>query len=138
MEYLDGILFQMPDEVSRGITGGGPATMFNLDQVNNLVDDDSLTSPSVAFNAGGGYEPGYDSGALFSQTGTADGGYAKLERAEAASHDGSATSVAGDASAAVTQDAFTQSIVMGANIQFNSVTFQVVGNNSVSDGVGPV
>jgi hypothetical protein len=141
VEYLDGILFKMPDEVTQGITGGGTATNFNLDQVNNLVDNDSLTSPSVAFNAGG-YADYYSDAdappALFSQTATADGGYAKIESATASIHDGDGASVAADATAAITQDAFTQSIVMGANIQFNSVTLSIVGNDSISDGVDPV
>ena len=141
MEYLDGILFKMPDEGTQGITGGGAATNFNLDQVNNLVDNDWLTSPSVAFNAGG-YADYYSDAdappALFSQTATADGGYAKIESATASIHDGDGASVAADATAAITQDAFTQSIVMGANIQFNSVTLSIVGNNSISDGVDPV
>ena len=53
-------------------------------------------------------------------------------------HDGDGASVAADAAASITQDAFTQSIVMGANIQFNSVTLSIVGNDSISDGVDPV
>ena len=59
----------------------------------------------------------------------AEGGYAKIEDADAKMHDGSGASVAADAAASITQDAFTQSIVMGANIQFNSVTVNVAGHD---------
>src|SRR6185312_5917592 len=42
----------MPDVVNQTLNGGG--NQFNIDQVNNLVDNDQLSSPSVTFNGGGG------------------------------------------------------------------------------------
>jgi hypothetical protein len=35
--------------------------------------------------------------------------------------------------ATLTQDAFTQTITQGANIQFNSITMEVAGNNLTDD-----
>jgi len=138
VDHLDGILFQMPDDVNQQVYGNGTATNFNVDQVNNLVDNDTLSNPTVSYNAG------YDTGVAvgihgdaeaspgFSMDAKAEGGYAKIEDADAKMHDGSGASVAADAAASITQDAFTQSIVMGANIQFNSVTVNVAGHDVIT------
>ena len=139
VDHLDGILFQMPDDVNQQVYGDGTATNFNLDQVNNLVDNDSLHCPTVSYSAPG--DIGIAVGALggdaeaspgFSMSAHAEGGYAKIEDAEAAMHDGEGASVAADAAASIAQDAFTQSIVMGANIQFNSVTVNVAGHDVIT------
>ena len=138
VDYLDGILFQMPDDVNQQVYGDGTATNFNLDQVNNLVDNDYAEQPERQLHRG------YDTGVAvgihgdaeaspgFSMDAKAEGGYAKIEDADAKMHDGEGASVAADAAASITQDAFTQSIVMGANIQFNSVTVDVAGHDVIN------
>src|SRR5262249_50629203 len=82
--HLDGILFQMPDTVDQNICGDGTNTNFNLDQVNNLVDNDTLYNPEVSFTSYG--TGGLAVGALggdaeasggFSMSASAEGGYAK-------------------------------------------------------------
>jgi hypothetical protein len=118
----------------------GGTNNFNIDQVNNLVDNDNIDSASVNFNANG-YE-GADyccdtdpAPSVFSMSAKAEGGYAKIDDAKAEMSDGTGASIAADASASLTQDAFTQSIVMGANIQFNSVTINVdTGSGDIDTG----
>ena len=128
----------MPDEVNQNISGDGTNTNFNLDQVNNLVDNDTLSNPSVSYSSCGelgvaiGIGGDAEASPGFSMSASADGGYAKIEEADAKMHDGEGASVAADATASISQDAFTQSIVMGANIQFNSVTVNVAGNDIVT------
>ncbi len=109
----------MPDAVSQTLTGNG--NQFNIDQVNNLVDKDYLTSPS---NSG--------SATLDIK---AEGGEAKIDDVKA-DIDGNRSSM-GDvatstADAVASQEAFAQSIVMGANIQFNNIEMSVAGGNLTS------
>ncbi len=128
VEDLDGILFQMPDHVEQGGTNN-----FNIDQVNNLIDNDKIDNAQVLFKAegygGSDYCCDADAPSVFSMSAKAEGGYAKIDDAKAEMTDGTGASIAADASASLTQDAFTQSIVMGANIQFNSVTINLAGEN---------
>ncbi|MBS0524423.1 MAG: hypothetical protein JSS04_12420, partial [Proteobacteria bacterium] len=132
-DFNHGIQFSMPDWVNQAQNGCGGNAMFNLDQVNNLVANNGLESASVNF--GGGQ---LGDGSVFSQIATAEGGCAATIGA-AVAHDSSPGTVSASADAPITQDAFTQSIVMGANIQFNSANFNVVGHDSVTtdlSGVG--
>jgi hypothetical protein len=112
----------MPDVVTQTLTGNG--NQFNIDQVNNICDKDQLWNPSVS------------NGAEFKQDGWAEGGDAKfddpkvdIEADGATFGDGLAVSADG----IVSQEAFTQNIVMGANIQFNSIDMSVAGNDLTDD-----
>jgi len=107
----------MPDVVNQKLDGNG--NQFNIDQVNNLVDNDKLYEPSVSFD-GGDFEmnakaEGGDVGDLDSEIGNIVGN--------------SASGVTASADAALTQDAFNQTITQGANIQFNSITMNVAGDD---------
>jgi len=137
--HNDGIAFSMPDSVDQYVTGDGNNALFNLDQVNTLVDSDYLGSASVSFSAGAfDYcDPvSQNAPAVFSQTASAWGGASSADHASATAHDGSPASVAASADAPVSQDAFTQSITMGANIQFNSASFDVVGHDTITTDGG--
>ncbi|WP_458756985.1 hypothetical protein ACSVBT_14545 [Afipia sp. TerB] len=106
----------MPDVVDQQLVG--PGNLFNLDQVNNLVDNDNFGSASVSYS-GCGFEMdakafGGD-GDLSSETGDIIG-----ERAS-----GAITS----ADAVLSQDAFSQTITQGANIQFNTIEMATAGND---------
>ncbi|EAQ34940.1 hypothetical protein NB311A_10785 [Nitrobacter sp. Nb-311A] len=106
----------MPDVVNQAMNNGN---MFNIDQVNNLVDNDHLSNPNVTFNGG---EGGYDchdplSGGGFEMDAHVHGATATINGAMGALDHGS---VGVSADTVVDQSAFNQTITMGANIQFNS------------------
>jgi hypothetical protein len=117
----------MPDVVDQKM---GDGNQFNIDQVNNLVDQDTNTS-SASYSGGGGGS-WFDPGASFSMDAKIEGGDARLtattigERADVASH----------ADAALNQSAFDQNITQGANIQFNSITIQAAGDNITDNDIG--
>jgi hypothetical protein len=112
----------MPDAVSQTLTGNG--NQFNIDQVNNLVDRDTLSSPN---NTGS-----------VTQDLKAEGGESKIDDVKA-EVDGNRSTM-GDAGTATadalsTAEAFAQNIVMGANIQFNNIEMSVAGGNlTTGDG----
>lgn len=126
----------MPDAVSQTLTGNG--NQFNLDQVNNLVDQDSSTA-TLSFSAGHNADWCCDSkdptGATFSMWGRAEGGHAKVDDVDAKiGDDGNMSGIASaTADGIVTQEAFTQNIVLGANIQFNQIDMTVAGNDLSMD-----
>jgi hypothetical protein len=101
----------MPDAVHQALSGSG--NQFNIDQVNNLVDHDWLNDPKVSAEDG-----------KFEWDAKGDGGWVHVGTADVAM-DGDRSSfgdaITSSADAIVTQEAFTQNIVMGANIQFNSI-----------------
>ena len=113
----------MPDVVNQTMNNGN---QFNIDQVNNLVDNDTLNNPSVNFNAGGGGSDWCDpcdpssGGGSFSMDAHVHGGTATGGALGAIDHASSGISASADS--AVNQSAFNQTITMGANIQFNSQT----------------
>jgi hypothetical protein len=107
----------MPDVVNQTLSGGG--NQFNIDQVNNLVDNDVNTS-SANYTGGGGYP-----GAGFDMDAKAWGGESKIDAGDI----GNRTNVASSADAVLNQSAFDQNITQGANIQFNSITMQVAGHD---------
>jgi hypothetical protein len=120
----------MPDVVNQTLTGNG--NQFNIDQVNNLVDNDTLWHPSVSYNGGGGgeslwHDPSSSGG--FSMDAKIEGGESKIDGATMGSAIGDAAGIVSSADASLTQEAFTQTITQGANIQFNSITMQVAGND---------
>src|SRR5262249_1584602 len=139
VDHNDGIAFSMPDSVDQLVNGDGNNALFNLDQVNNLVDNDHLGSATVSFSANveSHGDPWHGSATpIFSQSPSASGGASSADHASAAGHDGSPASITASADAPITQDAFTQSIVMGANIQFNSATFTAVGHDTITTDAG--
>jgi hypothetical protein len=114
----------MPDAVEQHMTGSG--NQINIDQVNNIVDNDFLWDPDVKFDAKGD----------FKQDAWAEGGHVKLDDPKIdISADGSTfgDTLTSSADAVVSQEAFTQNIVMGANIQFNSIEMQVAGTSIDDD-----
>lgn len=101
----------MPDVVDQKLEGGG--NQFNIDQVNNMVDNDKLDDPKVSAEDG-----------KFEWDAKADGGFVHIGDPDVdMKGDGSTfgDAVTSSADAIVSQEAFTQNIVMGANIQFNSI-----------------
>lgn len=119
---LDNLNFDVMNVVGAdALAGAGNDAMFNLSQVSELTDNDTLCSPTVSNDAGfdvvqdaaGGYGTG---GGDFGDRGTAT-----------ASADG------------VSQlEAFTQNIVMGSNIQYNNVEMSVVGGDSTVNDSGDI
>ena len=108
----------MPDVVDQKM---GDGNQFNIDQVNNLVDQDSNTS--YATYSGGGGGSWHDPGASFSMDAKIEGGDARLTATEI----GARADVSSSADAVLNQSAFDQNITQGANIQFNSITSQAAG-----------
>ena len=122
----------MPDVVTQSLTTGN---QFNLDQINNLTDNDSLSSATVSYTAGGLADAGCwddpNSVGDFSMTATARGGTAEAYIGSLTGDDGDfGGAAAATAAASVSQEAFTQSIVQGANIQFNSVDATMVSGDA--------
>jgi hypothetical protein len=112
----------MPDVVTQTLTGNG--NQFNIDQVNNINDKDQLWDPDVTNSAN------------FKQDAWAEGGDTKLDDPKVdISADGSTfgDGLAATADGIVSQEAFTQNIVMGANIQFNSIDMSVAGADLTDD-----
>jgi hypothetical protein len=121
----------MPDVVNQNLTDHSNA--FNVDQVNNLVDNDSLSGASVTYNGGGG------GGELacdpWHQDSGSSGGFnmdAKIHSGDS-SIEGSSNGATSSADATLNQDAFTQTITQGANIQFNSMSIQAAGDHIQDD-----
>ena len=115
----------MPDVVDQKM---GDGNQFNIDQVNNLIDNDVNWS-SANYNGGaGGYccEPG----ASFSMDAKIDGGDVDFDSKDI----GARSNVNASADAVLNQSAFDQNITQGANIQFNSITMQVAGHDLDDSG----
>ncbi|WP_065751256.1 hypothetical protein [Bradyrhizobium paxllaeri] len=108
----------MPDVVNQKMEDGN---QFNIDQVNNLVDQDANTS-QASYNGGGGGS-WCDPGASFNMEAKIEGGESKIDAGDI----GARADVASSADAAINQSAFDQNITQGANIQFNSITIQAAG-----------
>jgi hypothetical protein len=138
----DGSFVVMPDLGTQTLNGSG--NIFHLDQVNDLVSNGTvscLTDGLSADVSGGGsggtaalgdtwHLPselggnGAGSSFSFSQSASATGGTATLGDA------GTAGAVGG----AVTQEAFTQHVILGSNIQYNSMPINIVGGDSITAG----
>ncbi len=152
--HLDGILNVTPEIINQTINGGGAGTnvLFNLDQVNNLVDNDELynvsnaaSSASITFSdikgEGGDISIGCcpddkkhdgDSHPMITGLdgigghGGDDSSGVQIGSGNGA---GSTNSTLVDASGNVSIDALTQSIVLGANIQTNSFNMNNAGHD---------
>jgi hypothetical protein len=141
-----------PEIINQTINGGGAGTnvLFNLDQVNNLVDNDKLenvqnsnSSSSISFSdikgEGGDISIGccpddkqHDGGPHITGLdgigghGGDDSSGVQIGSGNGA---GSTNSTLVDASGNVSIDALTQSIVLGANIQTNSFNMNNAGHD---------
>jgi hypothetical protein len=116
----------MPDVVDQKM---GDGNQFNIDQVNNLVDNDVNWS-SATYNGGNGgswCEPG----ASFSMDAKIDGGTSRIDAGDF----GDRANVASHADAVLNQSAFDQNITQGANIQFNSISIQAAGDNLTDNDI---
>jgi hypothetical protein len=104
----------MPDVVTQNLDGNG--NQFNLDQVNNLVDNDYQGSASVSY-----------SGCGFDMDAKAFGG----DHLDATVGDiiGERAAATTSADAILSQDAFSQTITQGANIQFNTIEMATAGHD---------
>ena len=138
----DGSFVVMPDLGTQTLNGGG--NIFHLDQVNDLVSNGTVSGLTDGLSVGsmsggdGGMAASGDTWHLpselggngggssfsFSQTGSSTGGTATLGDA------GTAGTVGG----AVTQEAFTQHVILGSNIQYNSLPISIVGHDSITAG----
>lgn len=116
----------MPQVVNQTLSGDG--NQFNIDQVNNLVNNGHVDNADVSFTGGTGGETSHGDG--FSMDGKAFGGDSSADHSHVGDVTGaSASGITAHADAALTQSAFTQTITLGANIQFNSLTMQVAGHD---------
>jgi hypothetical protein len=114
---IDGSVI-MPDVVTQSMNNGN---QFNIDQVNNLVDKDFLWSAEVK-NDG-----------KFELDQKAEGGENKFDDPKIDIEAGDGATI-GDglqatADGIASSEAFTQNIVMGANIQFNQIDIQAAGHD---------
>lgn len=134
VDCLQGLQFLNADVVNQDVSGSGNDNAFHVDQINNLVDNDYVSCPDVSFCGGNGgdgygyYYPGGDAG-TFTLTATATSAAATSSGNFASVGDDGSVSGAGNAtsSASAVADAFSQTIVMGANVQFNSMDLNVHG-----------
>jgi hypothetical protein len=106
----------MPQDIAQSFTAGGTDTAISLDQINSLVANNSAcdlhNSDYSSVSGSGASESGGIHVGDISQGDLATG------------------QLQGATSAAATVDAFTQSIVLGANIQNNSFTLALTGGDS--------
>jgi len=141
---LTGAIVNFANDIYQDVHGDGNDNAFNIQQVNTLVDNDQLGDPKVSYSAGGGggsdhgmfdhkMDPWGDSGSSggFSMWADAKGGHTTVNDIDQSADTGS-TLTGGNASAdaVISQEAFTQNIVQGANIQFNSADITVVGDDA--------
>jgi hypothetical protein len=116
----------MPQVVNQTLNGDG--NQFNIDQVNNLYDNDTLNSASVSYGGSSEYPAGG-----FHMDAKIEGGESKIDGAHMGDAAGAGAGIVSHADATLTQDAFTQTITQGANIQFNSLTMEVAGASLTDD-----
>jgi hypothetical protein len=115
-DLSDATALYMPQNLNQEFTAGGTDTAIALDQINSLVANNSACG---VWNSDGSHVS--NSGA--SETGGVQVG--DITQGALATGE-----LQGATSAAANVDAFTQSIVLGANIQNNSFTLSVVGHDS--------
>ena len=128
IEDLDGIFFMNTDEVDQKADNA-----YNIDQINNMVDNDDLGNAQVSFSYSGSElkselddknDDGAGSNSVFSMEAHADGGTSRVEGSNAHANDAgrdAEASLNSTADGIASNEAFTQNIVMGANIQFNQI-----------------
>ncbi|WP_169194022.1 hypothetical protein [Devosia sp. MC1541] len=115
---------------------GDHNTAFAVNQIADLVDNDNLSN--VQQNNGGTFDMTWDSAGGDSSTG--DGfGIGDADGKDGWSIDAGddiAASAASSAASSLSSTAFTQEIVLGANLQQNAVDVSVVGGNNNYTSVG--
>ena len=112
----DATALSLPQDISQSFAHGGTDTAIALDQINSLVADNSACG---VWNSDGSH---------VSNSGATEGGSVQVgDVTQGALATGQ---LQGATSAAATVDAFTQSIVLGANIQNNSFTLTITGHDS--------
>jgi len=127
IQFLDGHL------TNQDVTGAGNDTAFNIDQINNMVDNDCITCPTVSYQGGNGGSADCwnvaGSGGDFDLSASSHAGNATTNGNTASiGFDGSISGAASATSAAIAHaDAFSQHISMGANLQINTSTLDVLG-----------
>jgi hypothetical protein len=131
IDHLDmdeGMLLINPDEVDQKLDDG---VNFNVDQINMLMDNDKASDSKVSFDVEDSKaDDKGSSGFTFSIDTKAEGGDAKIDDITTTLDDGTVGDIGGASSAAdASVSAFNQSIVLGANIQFNSLDAQFIGND---------
>ncbi|MBR1217168.1 hypothetical protein JQ557_04140 [Bradyrhizobium sp. U87765 SZCCT0131] len=115
----------MPQSVTQTLNGDGG--MFNIDQINNLVNNGTVTDPSVSYTGSG--DPCIPSSG-FHMDAKITGGEAKVDSSHTGDVAGAnASGITASAAATLTQEAFVQTITLGANIQFNSLTVSNAGHD---------
>ncbi|MTI18774.1 hypothetical protein E1162_16125 [Rhodobacteraceae bacterium RKSG542] len=123
------------DDMTAHADGAGNDVAFNIVQVNELTDKDTLNDPDVTNSASFKLDFDLDGGKAESSD-----GIDAVKSDGWASGAGDDASVAGTASAnadaIANTDNFNQEIVMGANLQYNVVDQTIVGGNNTSTSVG--
>jgi hypothetical protein len=115
-DLSDATAIYLPQEISQNFCAGGTDTAIALDQINSLVANnvaDNLHNSDCSSVCGSGA----------SETGDVHVG--DISQGALATGE-----LQGATSAAANVDAFTQSIVLGANIQNNSFTLTITGHDS--------
>ena len=115
-DLSDATALYMPQDIAQSFTAGGTDTAIALDQINSLVANNTAqdlhNSDHSSMWGSGATESGAVDVGDISQGALATG------------------QLQGATSATATVDAFTQSIVLGANIQNNSFTLAITGHES--------
>jgi len=143
----------MPDLGTQ--TLGGNGNIFHLDQVNDLASNGSVSGFSDGLSSGTGYGGGatggdgglaagtYDPHCLPSELG-GNGGYAaggaggafdfsqSVTNGDTYATTAGADAAVGATGSTITQEAFTQHIILGSNIQYNSMPISITGGDSLS------
>ena len=133
MSHLDicapgnqGIINLMPENIYQTINGTGDGAnnvVFNLDQVNNLVSNGSVSCVENGNNASVSNLTGGDS------VGIGNYGHGSGWEGDVGTQNGAGAAFSQSLDGAGAIDAIGQSIVLGANVQLNNLTF--TGHDSV-------
>jgi hypothetical protein len=115
-DLSDATALYMPQDISQNFNAGGTDTAIALDQINSLVANNSAQDLHNS-----------DHSSMWGSGASETGGVTVGDITQGALATGE---LQGATSAAATVDAFTQSIVLGANIQNNSFTLAITGHDS--------
>jgi hypothetical protein len=115
-DLSDATAIYLPQEISQNFCAGGTDTAVALDQINSLVANNTADNLHNA-----------DCSSVWGSGASETGGVHVGDISQGALATGE---LQGATSAAANVDAFTQSIVLGANIQNNSFTLTVTGHDS--------
>jgi hypothetical protein len=115
-DLSDATALYMPQDIAQNFNAGGTDTAIALDQINSLVANNSAQDLHNS-----------DHSSMWGSGASETGGVTVGDITQGALATGE---LQGATSAAATVDAFTQSIVLGANIQNNSFTLAITGHDS--------